>query len=848
MAQPEQLVLIDANSFCYRAFYAIRELSTSYGQPTNAVYGFITMLRKLFDRWHPRYMGVCFDVSRKTFRQEKFKEYKGNRKPMPDDLKSQMGLIHEVVDAYRLALIEKEGFEADDCIATLARRAVKRKMKVVIVSTDKDILQLADDSISVFNPYKGEGFLYGPDEVRERFGVDAERIADVLSLMGDDADNIPGVPGIGEKTASSLVRELGGIEDILRDTGKIKQEKIRRSIEEHVERIRLNRELVALDDSMDLDASADDLIVKEPDYQRLSELFRKLEFKSLLKSLPVPAAGPQDAPLSVTTGFTKLFGKNAAVGSFSFLVSADTTTIFCSAKDDAVYSGPLDDPSIVRALGDAASSKVTYDLKHVAIECARRGISLAGTFFDVMLAAYLIDPGKAAYELSDIAVSYAEATLPPGDLPRAAAALGTLHEELASQLEEKKLKKLFCEVEMPLALVLARMERRGISVDVKFLKHLSRDLSLRLGGLVAKIHTEAGSDFNINSPKQLRTILFEQMKLPVLKKTKTGPSTDEEVLTRLADEHEFARMLLEYRQLTKLQSTYIDALPELVDPVTRRIHASFIQTGTQTGRIACEKPNLQNIPIKTELGRTIRKAFVASDAKHTLISCDYSQIELRVLAHLSKDRNLQQAFERGEDIHAATAASIYGIEEKDVLPGMRDAAKRVNFGIIYGITSFGLARDLRISPDAAQQFIDTYLDKYPKVRDYMQEQVAFAEANGYVTTLLGRRRYLPDITSKNISLRQFSQRQAINTPIQGLAADLIKLAMVRLDAVVEERRLPLALLLQVHDELVLEVEKGFLGEGVSLVRETMESVYELAVPIKADVKTGQNWLEMEEVA
>jgi len=841
----QQLYLIDATAFCYRAFYGLRGLATSYGQPTNAVYGFVIMLQKILKEKKPDYLAVCFDVSRDTFRQKKFIEYKSNRAPMPDDLSSQIPLIKEIVAAYGIALFEKEGFEADDVLATLAKKAKEKKVSTTIVSSDKDILQLIDNNTKVYNPYKDKGVVYGEAEVVARFGLEASRISDVVALMGDDIDNIPGVPGIGEKTALSLVKQFGSLDEVLKRSDEIKSEKIRTAVREYNDRIKLNKELAVLDSGIELDFKLDELKLNHPDNPALFRLFQKLEFKAFAEALMAPeihSPGAEITPLTDTAA-----GDLVTEGTELIVYATpDSKLVFCVL--DKIFSLQQESVKFKEILENPQIKKIGHDLKKTKISLAQRGIVLEGLFFDTMIAGYLLNPSKGGYALSDLAWDYLGKPLQAieGNLSEAAALIRELKPRLEQELKDKSLDKLFTGIEMPLVGVLAQMELAGIKLDLGVLSELSVEIEKRLIRLIEDIYAAGGSQFNINSPKQLREVLFEKLKLPVIKKTKTGASTDEEVLRALAATHPLPALLLEYRQLTKLKSTYIDALPNMIDARTGRIHTSFNQTGTETGRLSSSNPNLQNIPIKTDIGKKIRRSVIALRPDSCLVSCDYSQVELRILAHLSRDKQLISAFNADKDVHRITAALINDKDQSEVTESMRDTAKRVNFGIIYGLSSFGLARDLSISLTQAQAFIDAYFLRYPQVKEYIQEQIVFTRKNGFVTTLSGRRRYIPEINNKNQGIRQFAERQAVNTPIQGSASDLIKLAMVNIQAVLSQERLPVTMMMQIHDELVFDIPEKQLRECVGIIKDKMEHVFELAVPIKVDIKTGKNWLDMQE--
>ena len=844
MTANKSLFLIDANAFCYRAFYALSGLATSGGQPTNAVYGFINILNKILKTHKPDYLICCFDVSRETFRTKKFAEYKMQRPPMPEGLVSQITLIKEVITAYHIPIFEKKGFEADDIIAELARKAASKLMQVTIVSSDKDILQLVDKYITVFNPYKDSGVFYDLLLVKERFGVVPARIADIMALAGDDADNIPGVPGIGEKTATRLILENGSLDKLLKNISKVTPEKIREAIIDNIERIKLNKELVNLHESVDMPLDLKSAFVRDPDYTELSRIFKKLEFKSLLKDLPLQV---DETPKVKLHTFDRHELKSLLKFPHELFLYGVSIEKLCFAIDNKFFSAVSAGESLSAAISDEKIKKTGYDLKKLKVSLFREGVILNGLDFDVMIAAYLLNPSRLSYALTDLALEnlgefVREESLETKD---ALALVIKLKPVLVRALKEKGLFQLFSELEMPLSSVLAAMEQDGIKLDLDLLKNLSRDIEKKLIKLIENIYEASQTQFNINSPKQLGQVLFGKLNLPVIKKTKTGPSTDEEVLRRLADKHPLPVFLLEYRQLTKLKNTYVDALPKLVNAQSGRVHTSFNQTQTETGRLSSSNPNLQNIPIKTDIGAKIRQAVIASGKNNCLLSCDYSQIELRVLAHLSGDDTLLKAFRTHQDVHRLTASLIHNIPESEVKDNMREIAKRVNFGIVYGQSAYGLSKDLEIPVYQAQDFIDAYFLRYPKVRSYIDAQIKKARDTGYVTTLLGRIRYIPEINNKNISIRQLAERQAVNTPIQGTASDLIKLAMIKIFNQIKTRSLEAKMILQIHDELVFDLPVSELNVLTGIVKDEMENVMQLDVPIRIDMKMGQNWLDME---
>lgn len=840
----KRLYLIDATAFCYRAFYALSGLSTSFGQPTNAIYGFVNMLNKILKERKPEFIAACFDISRDTFRQKKFAEYKIQRPPMPDGLSSQIPLIKEIISAYRITIFEKAGYEADDIIASLVKKAKEKNLATTIVSSDKDILQLVDKDTLVFSPYKDEGIIYDDSKVLERFGVKPSRISDIIALAGDDTDNIPGARGIGEKTATELIKAFDSVENLLNNIEKIKQENIKTAIRDNLDNIKLSKELAVLVEDIDLDFKLNELKTGEPDYQELFRLFKYLEFKAFLKDLPsledqsekIKIIGIKDEELkSLVTGQDELFLCGENLEGLLFCVKDK----FFKLYDHGInLKAVLSNPDI---------KKIGHDLKKLKVSLVKEDFQLEGLYFDTMIAAHLLNPSKSEYSLNDLAWDYLGKVIQDKSMDNAKAAsiIVEAHPRLEKELKDKLLFDLFREVEMPLADVLAYMESNGIMLDLNILSSLSKDIEKRLIKLIEEIYDLSGCQFNINSPKQLRDILFEKLKLPVVKKTKSGPSTDEEVLRKLADKHKLPKLLLEYRQLTKLKSTYIDTLPDLVDKKTGRLHTCFNQTATETGRLSSSNPNLQNIPIKTDLGKNIRRAIIAFGPKSWLLSCDYSQIELRILAHISKDEDLISAFRKDKDIHRATASLIYNLEEKDVTDQMRETAKRVNFGIIYGLTFYGLSRDLGIAQGEAQAFIDAYFLRYPKVKEYIQQAIEKAKKDGFVTTMLGRRRYIPQINNKNQGIRQFAERQAVNTPIQGSASDLIKLTMIQIYEQIKAGKLKAKMILQIHDELVFDVPEDELKASVDLIKDKMENTLKLDVPIRVDIKKGKNWLEME---
>ena len=878
-----RLFLIDGNSFCYRAFYAIRQLSNSKGQPTNAVYGFITMLNKLIADTKPDMLAVAFDMKGPTFRHKKYDEYKIHRKPMPDDLAGQMAYIKELVEAYNIPIYQMQGYEADDVLATIAKKAEAKDIETFIVTGDKDALQLVNSHIKVYSTHK-EGLIYDADKVMETYGVGPDRMVDIMALMGDATDNIPGVLGIGEKTAVELISEFGSLDNLLKNVDKIKSESKKKAIKDNEKMAILSKELAILDPDVPLEIDFKKLELNKPDEVRLLELFKELEFKTLLKNLT--PKGKLDSKYTLVDDdkkFKKLIGR--LLDAKEFVFDCETTNVdpmlarlvgisFAWDIGD-VYYVPFNkyhDPEVLLAalkpiFESDGIKKVGQNIKYEYIVLSNYEIKLNGISFDTMVASYLLNPSKSNHNLEDISFDYLnhKMTTPIEELigkGKNAITMDMVDVDkvckyccedsdvtlrvkgvLEKELSAKDLEELFYKVEMPLVEVLAMMEQSGVSIDKDYLADLSLEMEKKLDKLTKHIYDSAGEEFNINSPKQLSRILFEKLKLPIVKKTKTGISTDEEVLTKLALEHKLPESLLEYRELSKLKSTYVDSLPSMINPKTGRVHASFNQTVTATGRLSSSGPNLQNIPIKTEEGRKIRKAFVAGSKDSVLISADYSQIELRVLAHLSGDTELAIAFKDGRDIHTYTASLVFGVDEKDVDLKMRNMAKTVNFGIIYGMSPYGLSQSLKIEVNKAKDFIDAYFERYPAIRLYLEGLIEEAMQNGYVTTILGRRRYIPEINSSDGRLKAFAQRTAVNTPIQGSAADIIKVAMISINNKIKGMKSKM--IMQVHDELVFDVPKNESEKMRRIIKDGMEKVIELKVPIEAHVEMGPNWLQME---
>jgi len=883
-----KLFLIDGNSFSYRAFYAIRELSTSKGRPTNAVYGVVSMMNRILKEENPDLMAVVFDLKGPTVRHEKYEEYKAHRKPMPDDLVSQMPVIKEVLKGYRIPVLELQGYEADDILATIAVKAAEKGIKTFIVTGDKDAMQLVNDDIKVYNANQKEIVIYDDEMVKAKFGVAPSQMTDLLALMGDASDNIGGVPGIGEKGARDLIQEFGDIDNLFKNIDRVKSQAKQKILREHKDKAELSKELVTLDRHVPIEFSLEDFARHEPDADKLLVLFKELEFNRLMKEFVSKGGlGGEYTLIDTQAKFEKLLRalKESKEWALDFETThedpmiAEPVGVSFSYEDNKASYVPFNlmpELDAKAALGmlkplleDPEIKKVGQNIKYEYIILKNAGIELKGISFDTMVASYIINPSKLNHNLSDMALEHlnhrmteieeligkgkAAITMDKVDVNKVmryccedsdvTLRLKKLYEK---ELKDKELASLFYDIEMPLCGILASMEMAGVKIDTKYLGALSIEMEAKLDKNRHKIFELAGEEFNVNSPKQLQVILFEKMKMPVIKRGKTGPSTDEEVLTNLAEKFELPRELLLYREISKLKSTYVDNLPEMINPRTGRIHTSFNQTVTQTGRLSSSDPNLQNIPIKTEEGRKLRKAFVPDASGSVLLSADYSQIELRVLAHLSGDENLIEAFSKGHDIHKFTASLIWGVPAKEVTDDMRARAKTVNFGIIYGMGHFRLAKDLGMSIDEAKAFIANYFSRYSGIKAYFDGQLAEARERKYVTTLMQRRRYIPEILSENMRIRSFAERTAINAPIQGSAADIIKVAMINIHG--KLRGLKTKMIIQVHDELVFDVPEKELKDVTVIVKQGMEEAVKLKVPLKVKLEAGKNWLEQEEIA
>jgi len=879
MPDRPRLFLIDGSSYIFRAFYAIGHLSNSKGLPTNAIFGFTRMLLKVLKDHKPDYLVVTFDLKAPTFRSEVYKDYKANRPAMPEGLALQIPYIKRITEGYRMATLEMEGYEADDLIGTVAK-GVESEADVVVITGDKDILQLVSDRIEVFDTMKEKRF--GVEEVIQRFGVHPAQVVEVMGLAGDSIDNIPGVPGIGEKTAIQLIKTFGSIENLLNHLDQIPQKKLKENLETYKEQARLSRQLATIHT---------DVPITHPDVKSLREIFKELEFNKLLKDLP-EEKGPNGNDYRLITdqnAFLALLEDLRKAKPFAidlettspFPMWADLVGISLSCAPHQAFYIPLAHrhreatvqlplPWVLGhlkpILEDREVKKVGQNIKYEWIVLKRQDIHLRGILCDTMIASYLLNPTKHNHNLGEIAREYLdrnvtdykevvgtgakEVTFDQIELGRArdyscedADVSLQLSQVLLPKLEEGGFRDLFEQVELPLAIVLAKMEMNGVKIDMDLLMEFSKEVEAQLQQKTDRIYTLAGEVFNINSSQQLGKILFDKLRLPVIKKTKTGYSTDVEVLNKLSLQHDLPLEILGYRNLNKLKSTYIDALPRLIHPDTGRVHTSYNQTVTATGRLSSSDPNLQNIPIRAEEGSRIRQAFIPEKG-WAIVSADYSQIELRILAHLSRDKTLMEAFQKDEDIHARTASEIFGVPIEKVTPPMRREAKVINFGIIYGMSAYGLSQQLGSDPKVAQVYIDEYFKKYTGVQTYIERGLEEAREKGYVTTLLHRRRYLPDIHSPTAAIRQATERMAINTPLQGTAADIIKVAMIRIQNRIEELGLSAKMIMQVHDELVFEVPEEELQKAVPLIQNEMETVMDLSVPLNVSIHAGKNWAEV----
>lgn len=869
----QKVVLLDGNSLAYRAFFALPLLTNEKGVHTNAVYGFTMMLETILANEQPTHVLVAWDAGKTTFRHSTYTEYKGGRQKTPPELSEQFPYIRKLVEAFGIEQYELDQYEADDIIGTLSRECSEKKAEVVVISGDKDLTQLANDQTTVCITRKGITDLekYTPAHIDEKYGIAPLQIIDMKGLMGDASDNIPGVPGIGEKTALKLLKEYGSVENVYESIDQITAKKMKENLVNNKDQAFMSKELATIEIHAPITVTLQDLDFAGRNEEEVMQLYKELQFKSLLEKMDTPVEEQPLEEIDVQTVeeitadlLTDAMSLHVEIDGDNYLsqdilgigLSNDTNTYFISselAASSELFKNWIEDP---------AKTKYVSDSKSAYAAISRLGMKMDGIEFDLMLAAYIVNPSFSTNEVSEIARSFgyhgvesdeavygkgAKRTLPePGKLgnhaARKAHAVWELYPIVVKQLEANEQRDLFHDLELPLAKILAKMEVTGVKTDVDVLSAIGEQLSERLAVIEKTIYEMAGEKFNINSPKQLGVILFEKIGLTPIKKTKTGYSTAADVLEKLESEHEIIQYILLYRQLGKLNSTYIEGLTKEIH-ADGKIHTRFQQALTQTGRLSSINPNLQNIPIRLEEGRKIRAAFIPSETDWIMFAADYSQIELRVLAHISQDAKLIEAFRQGADIHTKTAMDVFGVKEDEVDGNMRRAAKAVNFGIVYGISDYGLSQSLNINRKEAGEFIDTYLASFPGVKQYMDDSIIDAKQKGYVTTLLKRRRYLPDITSSNFNLRGFAERTAMNTPIQGTAADIIKQAMIDMDARLEKEQMQARMLLQVHDELIFEAPMDELEKLKEIVPEVMEQTVQLDVPLKVDWNYGKSWYE-----
>ncbi|MBY6050947.1 DNA polymerase I [Cytobacillus firmus] len=872
----KKLVLIDGNSIAYRAFFALPLLNNDKGIHTNAVYGFTMMLQRILEDEKPTHLLVAFDAGKTTFRHKTFSEYKGGRQKTPPELSEQFPYIRELLDAYGISRYELENYEADDIIGTLSLHAEKDGYEVKVISGDKDLTQLSSDSVTVSITRKGITDIeeYTPAHIEEKYGITPDRIIDMKGLMGDSSDNIPGVPGVGEKTALKLLKEFGTLEELLESVDDVSGKKLKEKLEEFRDQALMSKELATITREAPVEIKIDDIEYEGFEKEKVISIFKELGFNSLLEKIGGDTEAieenldeiefiiadeiKEDMFSDENAFYVELLEDNYHYADIIGFSVANDKGNFYFSKDKA-----LESDIFKRWAEDETKKKTVYDAKRSEVSLRHHGIHLKGADFDLYIASYIINPSQSIEDIASIAKNHgyhaiqsdeafygkgAKRRIPEekelgGHLARKAAALMTLREKLDSDLKENQQSELFYDLEMPLSLILADMESTGVKVDLGRLRTMGQDLLSKLDEIEKRIHELAGEAFNINSPKQLGVILFEKLGLPVIKKTKTGYSTSADVLEKLENDHEIIRDILHYRQLGKLQSTYIEGLLKVVNNETGKVHTRFNQALTQTGRLSSTDPNLQNIPIRLEEGRKIRQAFVPSEPGWAIFAADYSQIELRVLAHIADDEKLIEAFNEDMDIHTKTAMEVFHVKADEVTSNMRRHAKAVNFGIVYGISDYGLSQSLGITRKEAGKFIDRYLESYPGVKQYMDDIIHEAKQKGFVSTLLHRRRYLPEITSRNFNLRSFAERTAMNTPIQGSAADIIKKAMIDMADRLRKEELKARLLLSVHDELIFEAPEDEIEKLKKIVPDVMENTVELKVPLKVDYSYGPTWFD-----
>ena len=844
----EKLVIIDGNSLLNRAFYALPPMTNSKGQPTGAIYGFTTMLFKIFNEIKPNYIGAAFDRKAPTFRHIAYKDYKAGRKKMPDELGAQFEPVKELLRAFNIGIYEIDGYEADDIIGTIAKRYESPELEVVIFTGDRDALQLVSPYTKVMITKKGitETETYDLNYLKEKYNLNPKGIIDLKGLMGDSSDNIPGVPGVGEKTALKLLSQFGTLENVFENIDNISGKKLNENLRENKETAYFSKKLATINVNVPIETDLSNMRIKDYDYIKIRNLFEDYEFKSLINKIPVKDEKihfnmPQIQNFNEDSNLIKTITSN---GIFNFIIN-ESGMIF----DGGILAQPSQIEYFKEIFESDSIVKNTYDGKYAYNFLKGKGIELKNLNFDGEIASYLLNPSESKYDMLNLLNQYSgintsgiDADDKNGIAALYVQKLDDIKRNMLTEINKHGMNELFEKIEMPLIEVLSSMECLGFKVDAQILHDIGFELSEEIDKLTGEIYDIAGSEFNINSPKQLGVILFEKLNLPVIKKTKTGYSTDAEVLEELSDKHEIVDKIINYRQLVKLKSTYTDGLISCIGK-DGRIHSSFNQTVTATGRISSTEPNLQNIPIKMEQGRRIRKAFVPENDEYVIISGDYSQIELRVLAHISQDKSLINSFVNNEDIHRRTASEVFGIPMDEVTPLQRSRAKAVNFGIIYGQSDYGLSKELKISRKEAKSYIDNYFKRYSGVKDYLDSAILDAKDKGYVTTLMNRIRYIPEINSTNKNVKKFGERLAMNTPIQGSAADIIKIAMVKVYSRIKKEKLKSRLILQVHDELIVEAYKNEIDYMKQLIKSEMENAVKLSVPLVVDINVGNNWYE-----
>ncbi|MED4688735.1 DNA polymerase I [Peribacillus frigoritolerans] len=870
----KKLVLIDGNSIAYRAFFALPLLNNDKGVHTNSVYGFTMMLNRILEEEKPTHILVAFDAGKTTFRHASFKEYKGGRQKTPPELSEQFPFIRELLDCFQIKRYELENYEADDIIGTLSLQAEKDGFEVKVISGDKDLTQLSSPSTTVSITKKGitEIEEYTPKHIHEKYGLSPLQIIDLKGLMGDASDNIPGIPGVGEKTALKLLHQFETVENLLQSIDEVSGQKLKEKIEEHKDLALLSKELATITREAPLEVSVNETEYTGMDQDRVISFYKELGFSTLLDKLDVTESAPlEQEKIEVHTAeMTEGMFVDESALYVEILEDnyhrADIIGIAISNEQGHFYfngEDALSSDAFKSWAEDETKKKTVFDAKRTVVALRHRGVEIKGIDFDVFLASYILDPAESVDEVAEITKTQGTIRLETDDvfygkgakrkipeeaelrehIARKSKAIFSLKEPMIDKLQEFEQYHLFTELELPLSIILANMEWQGIKVDIGRLKNMGQELAIRLRNIEARIFELAGAAFNINSPKQLGAILFEKLELPVMKKTKTGYSTSADVLEKLESKHDIVKEILLYRQLGKLQSTYIEGLLKVVNGKTDKVHTRFNQALTQTGRLSSTDPNLQNIPIRLEEGRKIRQAFIPSEKDWIIFAADYSQIELRVLAHIANDSGLVEAFQAGMDIHTRTAMDVFHVSADQVTSNMRRHAKAVNFGIVYGISDYGLSQSLGITRKEAGEFIEKYLRSFPGVQEYMEESIHEARQKGYSTTLMQRRRYIPEITSRNFNIRSFAERTAMNTPIQGSAADIIKLAMINMNKRLKREGLKTRMLLQVHDELIFETPPEELEILKVIVPEEMENAIELNVPLKVDYAFGPTWFD-----